>query len=377
MNRKVDVAIVGGGIIGLAHAYMALKRGLSVALFERDEMAQGASIRNFGLVWPIGQEQGIGLGMAKRSRQHWIDICRESGFWLQENGSLHLAYHQDEWAVLQEFEAAKGNEYECVLLDADQVRRVSPLVKSNDLLGGLWSKTECTVNSREVINLLPQWLNENHDLILRYGQPVVSVEPGRLLTNLEKWGAEKIIICNGYDFSTLYPSLFSSEGFYKCKLQMLKMSSPSASFSLGPSLCAGLTLRHYAAFSKCPSLTKLDARYDNDNPLLKKYGIHVLMAQNNLGDLIVGDSHQYGPTPSPFDEELINELILSYLGNFVSMENLSIKERWHGIYPKVNDKIFYRKEVEPNVTVVNALGGAGMTLSFGLAEETIEQMLAV
>ena len=32
----VDVAIVGGGIIGLAQAWEAGRRGLSVVLFERD-----------------------------------------------------------------------------------------------------------------------------------------------------------------------------------------------------------------------------------------------------------------------------------------------------------------------------------------------------
>jgi glycine/D-amino acid oxidase-like deaminating enzyme len=145
-------------------------------------------------------------------------------------------------------------------------------------------------------------------------------------------------------------------------------------FSIGPSLCAGLTLRHYSAFAKCASLKKVDERYDNELMDYKTHGIHVLLSQNNHGELTIGDSHHYGRTMEPFDEEHIDAVILKYLHSFTSMD-YRITERWHGIYPKIQGNIDLVMEPQPGVVIVNGLGGAGMTLSFGLAEEVTNRFL--
>jgi D-hydroxyproline dehydrogenase subunit beta len=80
-SRHAGVAVVGAGIVGLAHAYAAARRGQKVVLFERTNPAVGASIRNFGLIWPIGQPAGRLFQRALRSREIWRAISVEAGFW--------------------------------------------------------------------------------------------------------------------------------------------------------------------------------------------------------------------------------------------------------------------------------------------------------
>ena len=377
-KQSADVAIIGGGIVGLAHARAALAKGLRVVLFEREQFAIGASVRNFGLLWPIGQEPGPGLTRALRSRQVWNEVAEEAGIWLKPNGSLHLAYHDDEWDVLNEFaEMYKDEPYDITLLTPNQAvlhSMRSKSIKTDFLKGVLWSTTEATVNPREAIRKIPQWLAEKHGLITRFGSLVTSIEMPHVKTATEIWKVDKVFICSGADFETLYPNVFNEHKMMKCKLQMMKALT-SKSFDLGPSLCAGLTLRHYQSFRKCPSLPKVDARYDESNPDYKKDGIHVLVSQNNYGELIIGDSHHYGKTMEPFDTEKINQTILDYLMSFVDFEGLHVIERWNGVYPKTSDGGHLILDPERDVKIVNGLGGAGMTLSFGLAEEIIAETL--
>ena len=67
--------------------------------------------------------------------------------------------------------------------------------------------------------------------------------------------------------------------------------------------------------------------------------------------------------------EALDRLVLAYLDEFARIPERSIAERWTGYYPKLAGKSELVLTPMPGVTLVNALGGAGMTMSFGLAEE--------
>ena len=127
MIRRADVAVIGGGIVGLAFAWTAARSGRSVVLFERDRKAQGASVRNFGMVWPIGQTHGALHRRALRSRELWVELAGKAGLAADPVGSLHLAYRGDELAVLEEFadrSATLG--YDCRLLTPAETSAAAP-----------------------------------------------------------------------------------------------------------------------------------------------------------------------------------------------------------------------------------------------------------
>lgn len=372
MDHKFDVAVIGAGIVGLATAYAAARKGLKTIVFERNPKAVGASVRNFGLIWPIGQPAGPLFDRAMRSRETWLHIAEKGGVAIKQNGSLQLAYHDDEVAVLQDFlENTEGAGYQLRLLPPDQVSSYSQAVKTEGLKAALWSATECTVSPREAIPMLAAYLEKELNVVFRFGSAVTHVDSGILSDFYEIWQAERIYVCSGADFETLYPRLFRESGITKCKLQMMRTSAQPDGWQLGASLCAGLTLLHYASFAHLPSLKAVKDRYNAQNPAFSQFGVHVLVSQNHQGEIILGDSHEYGWDVSPFDSDAINQLILNYLQTFAHFPDAAITETWHGVYPKLPGKTDFVQEAVPGVWVVNGLSGAGMTLSFGLAQELL------
>lgn len=367
--------VIGAGIVGLATARALALRGFSVKVFERTDKAVGASIRNFGMVWPIGQPAGKMYDRAVRSRNVWKDIAPRADFWLESQGSLHLAYQPDEWQVLQELCAGFEKEGRPVkLLDARGVKALSGAVVTDGLLGGLHSADEVIVDPREAIAALPGWLSEQYQVEFFWGKCVSYISDQIVyIGNDEEYEADLVFICNGADFETLYPEHFAEQPVTKCKLQMMRLVAQPEDWRIGPALCGGLSLIHYNSFKAAPSLSKLRDRYETEMADYLQWGIHVMVAQNGRGELTVGDSHEYGLTHDPFDKDFINRKILDYLRRFACFRDWSVAETWNGVYAKLTDgeaDLFFSPE--PYVYVINGVGGAGMTLSFGLAEELVE-----
>src|SRR5580693_2522515 len=85
MSRSVestDVAIVGGGIVGLAVAWRARERGMAVTVLERDTTGRGTSHVAAGMLAPVAEvefgEAGrrlLELGL--RSAELWPEFAME------------------------------------------------------------------------------------------------------------------------------------------------------------------------------------------------------------------------------------------------------------------------------------------------------------
>ena len=375
-QREFDDAIVGAGVMGLAHAYHLAMRGRRVIVFERSPQAAGASIRNFGMIWPIGQPAGEMYELARRSREMWLNVLQATGLWHERAGSLHLAYHKDEEDVLREFiTAAPSSGYECQWLDRSQVLLTSSAVNRDSLRGAMHSPIETCIDPREVIVNLPSWLSKEYRVQFAFNCAVTAYNDRRVFAGGEDYVADNLYVCAGDDLQTLFPAVFHEGGLVRCKLQMMRSHPMGDGRRIGPMLAAGLTLAHYRAFQDCQSLPALKKRFADEMPDYARYGIHVMVSQNGFGELTLGDSHEYGAEIAPFDKQEIDDLVLRYLTTFFNAPNLRIATRWNGVYVKHPTEPYFVARPAAGVTVVAGVGGAGMTLSFGLAEKIVKENL--
>ena len=76
---RADVAIVGGGIVGVSTAFHLAEKGYSVALVEREHLAWGASGRNAGIQWMHTRTKGIALDLARLGADIMQELTGELG----------------------------------------------------------------------------------------------------------------------------------------------------------------------------------------------------------------------------------------------------------------------------------------------------------
>ena len=370
--NKPSAIVIGAGIVGLATALALAKRGFKVTVFERNERAVGASIRNFGMVWPIGQATGPLFERAMLSRSIWKQICLEADIWHDEVGSLHIANSEDELAVMTEYVEMNQAYRECLLLTPKQTLAKSDGVNPSDLKGALWSGTEMIVEARVAIGKIASYLKEKYAVDFHWNTAISQVESSNVKSGARIWQADEIFICSGAEFETLYPEIFIRQDITKCKLQMLRINSQPDGWRIGPALCGSLSMIHYPGFHATPSLSSLRKRYEEEYAEYLKWGIHVMAAQNHTGEITIGDSHEYGLVHDPFDKDFINQMIIQYLKTFTDFKDNSIVQTWNGIYPKMkNGETELILQPAAGITIINGLGGNGMTLSFGLCEQVV------
>ena len=367
-----DDAIIGAGILGLAHAYQLARRGRRVIVLERHARAIGASVPISGCFGRSVSRLARCAAFACRSAEIWLEILSSSGIWHERSGSLHLAYRDDEAQVLREFAQecdAHGEGVE--LLGPLEVRERAPAVKREGLQLAIWSRREVCVDPREVLSSLPEWLSRQFGVVFEFGATVSAVQMPKIRAARMTWSANRLWICSGDELGLLFGDQLRECGLLPCKLQMMRSYPYGEDSRIGPMLAAGLTLRHYQAFQNCPTLATLKSRVAHETPWLDRFGIHVLVSQNGRGELTIGDSHEYGDAIEPFDKTEIDEWILGYLTTFLDVPGLRIASRWHGTYARHGELPYVIIHPAPGATAITGLGGAGMTLSFGLAEQLV------
>ncbi|MEC8253049.1 MAG: FAD-dependent oxidoreductase [Planctomycetota bacterium] len=104
----MKVVVIGAGILGQTHALIARERGHDVTVLERSERPLGASVRNFGTLWPIGCRPGSERRQALRGVARWRELGERLGIDVRTQGSLSLAYREEARQVHDAFAAQAG-----------------------------------------------------------------------------------------------------------------------------------------------------------------------------------------------------------------------------------------------------------------------------
>ncbi|MCI1019088.1 TIGR03364 family FAD-dependent oxidoreductase [Microbacterium sp. C5A9] len=364
---RADVVVVGSGIVGLGSAYAAVRRGMRVIVVDRTDGPIGATVRNFGHLC-IGAQAGDARRYADASRDLWLRLARDAGFWLRESGTLVAARHPDEIAVLDE--AARDGGIR--MLDADELLRLAPL-RAEGLLGGAHIETDLQTDPRTAAAAIVRHLAAL-GVEFRFRTAVTAIRgrrggSSRVETTRGAIEADAVVVAVNHDIDQLLPEIAERVGVVRCALDMMR-AAVTVGHPLAAPLLTGWSLVRYGRFADSASAAILRERLHAERPDLAALDLNQMYTQLPDGTLIIGDSHATAVAPAPFQPEAAFTAFLAEAQALFDMPAPRVLERWQGVYAK-GPKDFLIERGEEGVLVLAATTGIGMTTGLGLAEENL------
>jgi D-hydroxyproline dehydrogenase subunit beta len=371
-SQSYDLAVVGAGICGLAHALAAARRGKRVVVIDRDAQANGASIRNFGFITVTGQQGGECWRRAKRSVEVWLEIADAAKIPIVQRGLLTIARRAEARAVIEAFlQTDMGAE--CRLVEPRELKDYGSGLRADEFAGALYSPHEARVESREAIPQLAAWLSERFQVTFLRKTVVHAAAPPKLETSRGPVEAEAIIVCPGDDFSTLHADRLAQYGLTRCKLHMLRLRPQRIDERLPP-VMSDLGMIRYLGYAELPAAQALRVRLKAEQRDHIDAGVHLIAVRSADGTLVVGDSHHYAATPDPFAPAAVDDLILDEYSHVFAGARPQVVERWTGTYASASDRLMLVDAPCEGLRIVLITSGTGASTSFAIAEEVVAEL---
>ncbi len=203
MEERFDLVVVGGGVIGLACAWRAVRDGLRVCVLERGEPGLGATHASAGILAPdLEAEPGAAAlaALGRRSLELWPSFAAEleeatgADVGFERSGTLFVAFDRDELeGVDWEHDVLTRMGLESSRLTARECRTLEPGL-APVCAGGLLSPHEAQVDPRRVAAALVEALGGS----VRAGVEVAQVGPGGVvLADGSRVGGDRVLLAAG------------------------------------------------------------------------------------------------------------------------------------------------------------------------------------
>jgi L-2-hydroxyglutarate oxidase LhgO len=198
---SVDVAVIGGGVTGLASALALARRGASVCLLEREgRPGRATSTHNSGVIhagiyYPEGSLKAL---LCVEGRDRLYEFCATHGVPHRRCGKFIVAGDDHEAETLAGL-LAKGRANGVALEAVDQafVLAREPNVRA---VAALWSPDTGIVEAEALVKRL-EHLCRDHDVALVVGSPLIEAAPHaegiELVTPHERFVAATVVNAAG------------------------------------------------------------------------------------------------------------------------------------------------------------------------------------
>lgn len=220
-RTEADIAVIGGGLVGLAIANGLIKQNLNVTIFDEADIALRASRGNFGLVWVQGKGDTC-MEYARLSRlsaQLWPQLAAEIesntgiDIQLEQNGGLFFCPTAEEFEqraqVLSSMREQLGGDYPFEMLDNQALCKLVPEIGPT-VAGASFSQMDGHVNPLLTMRALTEnFIAQGGQLVNQGSINDISGEAGNYCINTgsQQHRAAKVVLAAGLGNLSLAPKL--------------------------------------------------------------------------------------------------------------------------------------------------------------------------
>ncbi len=201
--QSTDVAIIGGGVVGLATAYQLVQRypGRSVIVLEKEaavaqhQTGHNSGVLHSGIYYKPGSLKAVNCREGKKAMEQF---CAQHGIDYDICGKVIVAVAAEETPRLERiFERGQQNGVACEMIDASRLRELEPYAAG---VQAIWVPEAGIVNYGQVCRKLAELIQQSGGRV-ETGAAVTAMgndADGVVLTTLKgEFKAKQVVNCAG------------------------------------------------------------------------------------------------------------------------------------------------------------------------------------
>jgi len=345
-----DVVVVGAGIVGAACAGELARRGLRVAVVERDCVGGGATAAGMGHIVVMSDSEAQ-FALTRYSQLLWLDLSPElpADVEYQQCGTIWVAEDEEEMAEVRRKEVFyRQRAVPVEVIDGTTLVRMEPNLRKG-LAGGLLVPEDVVLYPPCAARCLME-LAQAKGAELHLGLSVSHIGQGRVLAGSREFSAGTIVNATGAWASELTPEVEVTG-----RKGHLVITDRYPGF-------VGHALVELGYLKSVHSLTR-DSVAFNVQPRI-------------TGQILVGSSRQYHAEAGSVDSEILSRMLRRAQQYMPSLGELSAIRSWTGHRAATPDRLPYIGPWPEDKTIFLATGheGLGITTALGTGYLLADQL---
>lgn len=357
--------IIGGGILGTAHAMEALGRGWDVTHFEVSAEPQASTPRGPGVLRFSRCAPGLELQLGLAAARAWRELAQRTDRRIvRDVGSIVVATDDEEaelMAGLADRVDAKDRSWRW--LDEDSARMAHPEL-SGRITGILSSDLDLVVEPRSLLESLRASIATNERYTFKGGVEVRDVNHDSITDATGRTHrGELVVLCPGARSDLTVSVLRQPPILRSIRLQLAQTERFDGDLGTPLSDLASLA---QSGIGRSEGIAGTAA-----DPRLGTVEVGLTCVQRRNRSLTVGEARDHNE-PFSFDvAQRPTEVMMDRLNTILGTEAPPVARQWVGSVRQCTDgRLWLRDDLDETVSLVTGAGQRGIMLAPVIAEET-------